>query len=89
MNLSFCELRQKEVVNTLNGQRLGKPLDVVFCCETAVISGIVMQGEKKLFKSTENIFIPWKDITKIGEDVILVNFTVSDDHGCTPNRNDC
>ena len=31
MEMSFSELRTKEVVNTADGRRLGKVCDLVFC----------------------------------------------------------
>jgi len=40
------------------------------------VVGIVVPGERKLLKNIsgcENIFIPWKNVIKIGDDVILVN----------------
>ena len=36
MELSFSELRTKEVVNTNDGRRLGKVCDIVFCYPSAL-----------------------------------------------------
>lgn len=74
-DITFCELREKEVINTVDGKKLGRILDMVFTCHGDIL-GIVVPGEKRLFKSissNESLFIPWKCITKIGEDTILVN----------------
>lgn len=72
MEISYSELRSKEVVNTLNGARMGKMIDMIIDANGKNVLGIVVPGERKLFKSCEDIFIPWRNITKIGEDVILV-----------------
>ena len=73
MEVTFCDLRSKEVVNIIDGRKLGKIVDIVLdtCC--AKITGIVVPGDKKLFNfKTEDLFIPWRNIRKIGDDVILV-----------------
>ena len=41
-------------------------------CSNCKVLGFVVPGDKKLFKSKEDLFIPWKNIQKIGDDVILV-----------------
>ncbi len=72
MEISYCELRSKEVVNTVNGKRLGRISDMVISCKTCKILGFVVPGNRQLFKTKEDLFIPWKNILKIGDDVILV-----------------
>ena len=76
--LTFCELRGKEIVNVADGKRLGRITDLAMSCNGRVL-GIMAPGEKcglKLFGGKEGVFIPWQNITKIGDDVILVNLTV-------------
>lgn len=73
-DITFCELREKEVVNTIDGKKLGRIIDMVFTCDGSIL-GIVTPGEKRGFKviaSNSSLFIPWKCIKKIGEDTILV-----------------
>lgn len=73
IDYTFCELREKEVINIADGRRLGRIIDLGINC-TGRIVGIVVPGEKKFFKNlsgAENIFIPWKNVLKIGDDVIL------------------
>lgn len=75
MEITFCDLRAKEVINICDGKRLGNMIDIVFdsCC--AKITGIVVPGEKtffSFFKNNPDIFIPFCKIRKIGKDVILV-----------------
>lgn len=76
MELSYAELKCKEIVNVKSGARMGRIVDIIFACDGSGVLGIVAPGEKKLFKATEDIFIPWKNITKIGSDVILVDIDV-------------
>ena len=78
MELSFCELRVKEVVNICDGKRLGNIIDLTFDSACARVTGIVVPAEKtflSLFKSNNDIFIPYNRIRKIGKDVILVELT--------------
>ena len=72
---SFLELRCKEVVNVVDGKRLGHITDVVFDLQTAKITGLVVPGNKSfwnVFKSGTELFIPLSQIVKIGEDAVLV-----------------
>ena len=69
------ELRCKEVVNVLDGRKLGHIIDIIFDLASARILGILVPGEKtgwNVFKSTNQLFIPFGCIVKIGEDAILV-----------------
>lgn len=75
MEISFCELRAKEVVNICDGKLLGNIVDLVFDSCLAKITGIVVPGERNFFsffKNNQDIFIPFCKIRKIGKDVILV-----------------
>ena len=73
--LRTSELKSKEVINIVNGESLGRIIDVDVDLSEGNIEGIVVPGEEKLFNlfSTGNDnYIPWSDIYKIGEDVILI-----------------
>lgn len=72
---SFLELRCKEVVNVVDGRKLGHIIDIVFDLPTGQITGLVVPGDKtfwNVFKSGGEIFIPYTQICKIGDDTILV-----------------
>lgn len=75
MNRS-SDFRQKEVINISDGKRLGFVSDVELDLETGKIDAIILPGVGKLFgllgKESEFV-IPWDKITKIGEDIILVD----------------
>lgn len=69
------ELREREVVNLLDGRRLGLATDLEIDAETGKIKAIVVPGPGKflwLFGKSEDFVIPWESIRKIGVDVILV-----------------
>lgn len=75
METSFLELRCKEVVNVVDGRRLGHIVDMVFELQSGRILGLVVPGEKtfwNVFKNSSQIFIPYGCVVKIGEDAILV-----------------
>lgn len=69
------ELRAREVVNLLDGRRLGLASDFEIDAETGTIRAIVVPGPGRflwLFGRNDDIVIPWDRIKKIGIDVILV-----------------
>ena len=68
------DFRHKEVINILDGSRLGFVQDVNASLETGVITSIVVPGNNKFFNvfSSNDIVIPWQNIKCIGDDVILV-----------------
>lgn len=76
MEMSFSELRTKEVINTNDGRRLGKVCDIVFCYPENRVIGIVAPGGKGFSIWKNEQFIDMKNIVKIGDDVILVNFNM-------------
>lgn len=73
MQLSFSDLRTKEVINVTDGKKLGKVCDLVFCYPENKVLGIVVPGGKGLSFRRGEVFIELKCISKMGEDVILVN----------------
>ncbi len=78
--MSFSELRAKEVINICDGRRLGRPIDLILsdraCAEALVVPG--QYSLKNMVKGfREGIVIPWKQIRRIGDDVILVELDAS------------
>ena len=79
METSFCELKGKEVINVVDGKRLGKIIDIVFDTHYGKVLGIVVPAYDKswnIFKACDDIFIPFNCICKFGEDAILVQIYV-------------
>ena len=74
------EIRCKEVVNIVDGRKLGHIVDVVFDLSNGCLLGLVVPGEKSfwnVFKSGTEIFISLNQIVKVGEDTILVELNSS------------
>lgn len=75
MNCSITELRNKEVINSKTGCRLGYVSDVeIDTCSGCIVS-IIIWGKGKclgLLKGGDDIKIFWKEIEVIGDDTILV-----------------
>lgn len=69
------DLRQKEVINVATGMRLGFVSDVEINFEDGYIDAIVVPGQNKLlfFSKADDYVIPWKDIVRVGDDIILVD----------------
>ena len=74
--MSLSELRTKDVVNTRDGKRLGKVMDIEFDAMDGHVDAIVVPGEFRVGSMLRGekcgIVIPWERICKIGENVILV-----------------
>lgn len=73
--LKTSDLKIKEVVNIIDGKRLGGITDIEIDVDTGRLTAIVVPGSGKflgLFGRSEDIVISWDKITKIGFDVILV-----------------
>ena len=82
MESSFLELRCKEVINVVDGRRLGHIIDIVFELQTGRITGLVVPGNNNfwnVFNKNCELFIPYGQICKIGEDSILVELYTPND----------
>ncbi len=69
------DFRQKEVISITEAKRLGFISDIDIDFEKGVIESIIIPGRSRffgMFGSAEDIHIPWSDIYKIGDDLILV-----------------
>lgn len=72
--MRLSDLQSKNIVNVLDGKNVGSIIDVNVN-EMGAIESLVIENNKKFlsFSREEETVVFWKDITKIGEDVILVN----------------
>lgn len=69
------ELWSKEVINIVDGRRLGMIEDVELDLRIGKIDSVIIPGRVGLFKffgGSNDLIIDWHQIEKIGEDVILV-----------------
>lgn len=73
----YAELRNKEVINITDGSRMGYVCDVEFDLDTGKVEALIMPrktGFFGLFTHHDEYVILWKDIKKIGDDIIFVEF---------------
>ena len=77
--MTLNELKAKDVVNTLDGRCIGKPMDLEVDALEGRVTALVVPGEFSLLDFLRGercgIVIPWGNICKIGDDVILVDLT--------------
>ena len=73
MNLS--DLQNKDIVNIIDGKKIGNIIDARFNINTGVIEKLVIEPSKTLFSLKNNVIeIDFSKIKKIGEDVILIEY---------------
>lgn len=73
--LKISEFQTKDVVNVSDGKKLGTVVDLEIDLQQGRVDAIICPGHGKffgLFSGGKEIIIPWRNIVKIGEDVILV-----------------
>ncbi|OIJ09819.1 hypothetical protein BKP35_15150 [Anaerobacillus arseniciselenatis] len=74
--LKISDIQAKEIVNVSDGKVLGHIGDLDINLDTGMVDSIIIGGTGKMLtflggRETE-VVIPWKNIIKIGSDVILV-----------------
>jgi YlmC/YmxH family sporulation protein len=75
--VKISEFQIKDVVNVSDGKKLGNIGDIEINLSTGKIEAVIVTGNGKVlgfFGRDEDIVIPWKNIIKIGQDVILVRY---------------
>ena len=71
---SLNAMRNMEVIDILTGTKIGFIRDFKIDCDDNKIISLILPGEiKSWFGKEDEKEILWKDIIKIGKDVILVN----------------
>ncbi len=75
MNLS--DLQNKDIINILDGKKIGNIIDAKFNISTGNIEKLVIEPAKSLFSLKNNsLEIDFNKIKKIGEDVILIEYII-------------
>lgn len=72
--MRLSELQSKDVVNIIDGKKIGSIIDVKME-QNGTMSGLIVEKSKflvSLFSNKDEIEVHWNQIEKIGEDVILV-----------------
>ncbi|GAA0135877.1 hypothetical protein YSY43_27170 [Paenibacillus sp. YSY-4.3] len=73
--MKISDFQTKDVINVVDGKRLGHISDLELDLQQGVIEAIVVPVNTKfmgLFGGGSDLIIPWKNIVKIGSDVVLV-----------------
>ncbi|MFC7372090.1 YlmC/YmxH family sporulation protein [Fictibacillus iocasae] len=78
----ISDFQVKDVVNVANGKKLGHIADLEINLNTGKIDALIIPGQGRMlgfFARESDIVIPWRNIVKIGADVILVRYMESSD----------
>lgn len=70
--MRLSDLQTKEIINMTTGKRLGLIIDVIINAEGNIKSLILEEKKMKRLSSHEEYELDWKQIAKIGDDIILV-----------------
>lgn len=75
--MRLSDLQSKNIVNVVDGKNIGNIIDANVL-EDGTVESLIIESNRNFFslnrESDKKIL--WKDITKIGEDVILVNLSI-------------
>ena len=103
MELTFKDLKKRDVINVVDGKCLGHITNLKLAFPSGTLTGIFVPGKKcngifRIFDRSET-FIPQRNIIKIGGDVILVDLkcgetceqsvNVNDGKHNRPSKNPC
>ena len=71
--MRLSELQEKKIISILSGKNIGNISDIEINTNGNIESLIIEQG-RSLFNINKesDIKVSWEEITKVGEDVILV-----------------
>lgn len=72
MEFTFTQLKQKDVINLADGKNLGRVCDITVSFPENNVLGITVTGCRGFRLSKQEVFIPIKQVVKIGEDSVLV-----------------
>ncbi len=72
MELSLDCLREKEVIVSCSGKKLGFPKDLIIDCSCGKIEALILCTAGFGLFRREGARIPWCDVERIGEDVIWI-----------------
>ena len=73
--MRLSELREKEVINICDGERLGNVCDIDFEVKTGRICNLIIPGPCRIWGilgRDQEYIVPYEQIQRIGTDVIVV-----------------
>ncbi|HHT72716.1 MAG TPA: YlmC/YmxH family sporulation protein [Firmicutes bacterium] len=85
--MRYSDLAGKEIIAVDEGIRLGvvDHTDLVINTRTGEVDSIIIPYGRRLWGS-KVVVIPWRGITKIGRDFIIVDLSTATDYGDTLRR---
>jgi sporulation protein, ylmC/ymxH family len=79
--MTLSDIEEKDVINVVTGERIGFVSSLKIDTNSGQIIAITVQPSMRFMsffsKDDEAVVVPWNQILKIGEDVIIVNVTQS------------
>ncbi len=70
--MRLSDLQRKEIVSITDGKRIGIIIDVIVDTN-GNINNLVLEDRRGKKFSREEYTIPWQQIVKIGDDIILID----------------
>ncbi len=80
--IKISDLRERDVINILDGKKLGHIIDIDLDLENGMVIALILPGRSQgfsFFSRREEVIVPWHNIVRIGQDVILVEIPVASD----------
>ncbi len=76
--MRLSDLQNKDVVNVLDGKKIGNIIDININLDGNMNSLVVEKSKFfiSMFSNKDEVEIKWEQIEKIGEDVILVKLNI-------------
>ncbi|NBD22783.1 YlmC/YmxH family sporulation protein [Paenibacillus glycinis] len=74
--MKISDFQTKDVINIVDGRKLGQVSDLELDLRQGRIDSIVVPSYSRffgMFGSGTDVVIPWRNIVKIGTDVVLVS----------------
>ena len=71
--MHLSDLQNKDIVSIKDGKKIGNIVDVKIDNNGYIVSLIIQRNKFTLFRANHEEEIEWRQIKKIGEDVILVD----------------
>ncbi|HPF83668.1 MAG TPA: YlmC/YmxH family sporulation protein [Bacilli bacterium] len=78
--MRLTDLQDKDIVDIETGKLIGKIIDISLN-DTGLLENLIVFKTKffiSLFSTKKEIIVNWKQIEKIGEDIILVRLNTSE-----------
>ena len=74
----LSDLQHKDIINITDGKKIGNIIDAKFNIINGNIEKLIVEPSKSLFSlKNTSLEIDFKKIKKIGEDVILIEYSFS------------